>query len=109
MKIFKIIDYLLIGTRYGSWGLGLSGIILSILLGIVNVANGIGAVFLCVAMLLLAISISLILGPHNIYEHWIGDKKRYGMVSVCLLSAVLLAGLVTWTNGGFPPLNLLFI
>lgn len=109
MKIFEVIDYLFVGIRYGSWGIGLLGIVASIVLAIANVGMGFSAVILFVATLLLSIAISLLLAPQKWMAKKLSNKKKYTISAVCLIGAVLIAGITFLTNSGFPELNLLFI
>lgn len=49
MKLFESIDGLLVGTRYLAWGIGVLGVIGSVILFIANVPLGIGTAAVFVA------------------------------------------------------------
>jgi len=109
MMIFKTIDGLFIGTRYGSWGLGVIGILCSLILVVANVSLGIPSAMLFVAALCLSIAVSLILLPKQLVKNDFLKDKRFVIGGLAIVVAALIAGIVFLTNGGFPPVNLLFV
>jgi len=109
MMLLKTIDYLLKATRYGSWAIGLLGIVVSAVLVFANLSLGIFSALLFVATLLVSIAVSLLLAPSKIVSDKIADKKRYIISGTCLGIAIAVGGVVYLINGGFPEINLLFI
>lgn len=109
MKLFEVIDYLLIGIRYGSWVLGVIGIIGSVILGFANVSLGFGAVLIFVATLLLSITLTLLLAPSKLAAKYISNNRKFIVSGIAFVAALVITGIVYWTNGGFPELNLIFI
>lgn len=109
MKLFETIDYLFVGTRYGCWAIGILGIAASLVLAVANLGMGFGAVFIFVSTLLLSIALTLLLAPRKLFEKRLSSKKRYIISGVCLAIALVVTGIVYFTSGGFPELNLLFI
>lgn len=103
----KTIDGLFIGTRYGVWALGVLGIIGSIVLTFVNFSMGIPSALTCVGALFLSIAVALALLPKQLVK---GEllEKRFMIVAVASILAIAIVGIIYFTNGGFPELNLLF-
>ena len=108
MMLLKTIDYLLKATRYGSWVIGLLGIVISAVLAFANLSLGLSSTVLFVATLLVSIAVSLLLAPGKIVSGKIADKKRYIISGTCLSIALAIGGIVYLINGGFPEINLLF-
>lgn len=111
MILSDVINGLFIGVRYLVWAMGIVGIPVSIILLIVNIGVGIGAIGLMFALFLLSLAITLMLMPSSLVEKLpeVLQEKRFLMGTIAVIIAVLLAGIVYFTVGGFPSLNLLFI
>ena len=109
MMLFTTIDYLFKATRYGSWGIGILGVIASAILVFANLSLGGASALLFIATLLVSIAVVLLLAPHKLVSERIADKKRYIISGTCLGIAIAVGGLVYLTNGGFPEVNLLFV
>lgn len=109
MMLFKTIDGLFVGTRYGAWGLGVLGIVGSIILAVANLTHGFGSMMLFVAALCLSIGVTLILMPKWFIKGELLKSKRFIIGGVAIVIAGAVAGIVYLTSGGFPPINLLFI
>ncbi|AMC94554.1 hypothetical protein AOC36_11400 [Erysipelothrix larvae] len=109
MKLTKVIDALFIGTRYGSWGMGVLGIILSVILAFANLSMGLGPTLLCVAALFVSLGITVLLAPQKLSDRFMKSNNKVTAGVVCILGAAIIAGLTYYTNGGFPIMNLLFI
>ncbi len=109
MKLFGVIDYLFIGTRFGCWGLGILGIVVSVVLAIVNIPMGVGSALIFIAALLLSMAIALLLAPKGFFSKKLSETKRIAFSVGSVAAAMLLAGGVYWLTGGFPALNLLVI
>lgn len=111
MILSDVINGLFIGLRYLVWGLGVVGIPVSIILLIANIAGGIGGIGIMLALLLLSGALALLLMPNSLVEKLpdVLQEKRYFIGAIAVIIAALLAGIVYFTVGGFPSLNLLFI
>lgn len=111
MMLSSVINGLFIGLRYLVWAMGVIGIPVSIILLIANIAGGIGAIGLMVATLLLSVAITLMLMPSSLVEKLPEglQEKRFLVGVIAVIVAALLAGIVYFTVGGFPSLNLLFM
>lgn len=110
MKLFDTVDGLLVGTRYLAWGIGLVGIIGSVILFFANLPLGIASAATSLAALLLSVSVTLLLFPKKLTERnleKLAGTKRYIIGAAALVMAVAVMGIVYLTNGGFPALNLL--
>lgn len=108
MKLFESIDGLLVGTRYLAWGIGVLGILGSIVLFIANVPLGIGTAAVFIASLFLAIAVTLFLLPKKLAKGKLEGNKKYVISAVTLVIAVVVLGIVCASNGGFPAVNLIF-
>lgn len=110
MILSDIINGLFIGLRYLVWAMGVIGIPLSIILLVVNIGGGIGAIGLIVAALLLSIALTLMLMPNSLVEKLPEglQEKRFLVGIIAVIVAAVFAGIVYFTVGGFPSLNLLF-
>lgn len=109
MMLFKTIDYLFKGTRYGVWSIALLCIPCCIVLTICNFSYGLTAIFTCLSALLLSMAIVLILLPKVfIQAEFIETKRLYLGVGLSVLSLIIM-GIVFITIGDFPQLNLIFI
>ena len=111
MILSDVINWLFIGTRYLVWAMGLIGVPLSIILLVANIGGGIGAMGLMVATLLLSIALTLMLMPNSLVEKLPEglQEKRFLIGIVAVIVAAAFAGIVYFTAGGFPSLNLLFM
>lgn len=101
-KMFKTIDGLFTGTRFGVLGLAALGIAGSVILFFANIGLGILPALLCVAAFALCAALVLLLMPGKM------TKKRAVAAAVGLVLAFAIAGITYYTNGGFPQMNLLF-
>lgn len=108
MKLFESIDGLLVGTRYLAWGIGVLGIIGSVILFIANVPLGIGTAAVFVASFFLAVAVSLLLLPKQLAKGKLESNKKYIVGAVSLVIAIAVMGIVYLSNGGFPAINLIF-
>lgn len=108
MMLFRVIDALFIGTRYGVWGMSLLGIPLSMILMFCNLANGWSATILFFAALLLSCALVLLLMPKQFSQEDSLETNRHRIGAICILFSVLLAGAVYLVSGGFPQINLLY-
>lgn len=108
MKLFESIDGLLVGTRYLAWGIGVLGVIGSVILFIANVPLGIGAAAVFVASFFLAVAVSLLLLPKQLAKGKLESNKKYIVGAVSLVIAIAVMGIVYLSNGGFPAVNLIF-
>lgn len=111
MMLSNVINGLFIGIRYLVWAMGVIGIPVSIILLIANIAGGIGAIGIMLALLLLSVAITLMLMPSSLVEKLPEgiQEKRFLVGAVAVIIAAALAGIAYFTNGGFPSLNLLFM
>ena len=108
MGLFKTIDGLLVGTRSLAWGLSLAVIAGSIVLLFANVGLGLGAAAVFIATLFLAIGLTLLLLPRQLAKGPLEGNKKYAAGAISAVIALAVIGLVYWTNGGFPAVNLIF-
>ncbi|MGN0553804.1 MAG: hypothetical protein ACI4I1_10490 [Oscillospiraceae bacterium] len=108
MELFKCIDGLLHGTRYLAWGIGIVGIVASIVLFFANLSLGFASAAVCIAALLLSIAVALLLIPKQFAKGFFGSKTKNVIGGSALVIAVAVMGIVYAANGGFPTLNLLF-
>lgn len=108
MKLFESIDGLLVGTRYLAWGIGVLGVIGSVILFIANVPLGIGTAAVFVASFFLAVAVSLLLLPKQLAKGKLESNKKYIVGAVSLVIAIAVMGIVYLSNGGFPAVNLIF-
>lgn len=99
----KTINGLFIGTKYGVLGLSSVGILGSIILFFANMAIGMSSAILCIAALALCIALVIILMPKKM------TIKESVIAVACLVVAFAITGIVYYSNGGFPHMNLLFI
>jgi len=109
MKLFESIDGLLVGTRYLAWGIGVLGVIGSIILFIVNVPLGIGTAAVFIASFFLAVAVALLLLPKQLAKGKLKSNKKYIVGVVSLVIAIVVMGIVYLSNGGFPAVNLIFV
>lgn len=108
MKLFDTTDGLLAGTRYLAWGIALLGILGSIILLFVNIPLGIPSAAVFLATFFLAIGVVLLLMPKQLAKDKMEGKKKYIIGAVALIIAVAIMGIVWFSNGGFPAVNLIF-
>lgn len=108
MKLFESIDGLLVGTRYLAWGIGVLGVIGSVILFIANVPLGIETAAVFVASFFLAVAVSLLLLPKQLAKGKLESNKKYIVGAVSLVIAIAVMGIVYLSNGGFPAVNLIF-
>lgn len=105
----KTIDGLFKGTYYGVWVLGVLGIFISLILAFANLSLGLSSVFTCVALLCLAIAITLGLLPKSFIKGEFLEKRRVPFAIICVMIALVMIGIIYVVVGGFPELNLLFV
>lgn len=109
----KIIDGLFLGTYYLSWSMGVLGLVGSIILGVLNVSLGLPSILIFVSTFALSLAVSVGLMPKEVEElgciPWQLVRKKMTIVFVSLIIAIVIAGGVYFINGGFPPLNLIFL
>lgn len=109
MKLFDVIDGLLVGTKYLTWGIALAGIFGSVILLFANLSMGSGAVMVFVAAFLLSVGVTLLLMPKQLAKGKLESNRRFAAGGVAVSLAVIVMGITYFANGGFPALNLLFI
>lgn len=109
MKLFESIDGLLVGTKYLAWIIALICIPVSAVLFFANLSLGLSSAMVCVAALLLAVGVTLLLLPEKLVKGKLAGKNRniIGIVAVVVAAAIM--GITYFSAGGFPELNLLFI
>ena len=108
MKLLQCIDGLLVGTRYLTWAIGIAGVIASVFLIAANLPVGISSAVVFAASLLLAVGVSLVLLPGRLAVGFLNGRLRYIVGAMALLAAVVIMGIVWFTNNGFPTVNLIF-
>ena len=108
MKLLQCIDGLLVGTRYLAWAIGIAGVIASVFLIAANLPLGISSAVVFAASLLLAVGVSLVLLPGQLAVGFLNGRWRYIVGAIALLAAVVIMGIVWFTNNGFPPVDLVF-
>lgn len=108
MKLFESIDGLFIGTRYLVWALALLGIIGSVILFFVNIPLGLASAMVFLASFLLSIGVVLLLIPKKLVKGKLEGSKKYAVGGAAIVIAVAVMGIVWFSNGGFPALNLIF-
>lgn len=108
MKLFDTTDGLLVGTRYLAWGIALLGIIGSIILFFANISLGFPSAAVFLAAFFLAIGVVLLLIPKQLAKAKLEGNKKYVIGAVCLVIALVIMGIVWFSNGGFPSINLIF-
>ena len=109
MGLFKCINGLLKGTKYLAWGIGVVGIIISVVLFFANIPLGFASAAVFIATFFLAIAVSLLLLPGKLAKGILSGKFRYILGSVALVIALVVIAVVYFSNGGFPELDLLFV
>lgn len=109
MGLFKTIDGLLIGTKYLAWGIGLIGMIGSVVLFFANLSLGFASAAVFIAAFLLSVAVTLLLLPKQLVKGICTGKARYIIGGVALIIAVAVMGIVYASCEGFPALNLLFV
>ena len=109
MDLFKIIDNLLVGTKYLAWAIGLVGIIGSVVLFFANISLGFASAAVFIAAFFLSIAVTLLLLPKQLAKGKLEGKHKNIIGGVALAIAVVVMGIVYAVSGGFPELNLLFI
>lgn len=109
MGLIKTIDGLLIGTKYLAWGIGLIGMIGSVVLFFANLSLGFASAAVFIAAFLLSVAVTLLLLPKQLVKGIFAGKARYIIGGVSLVIAVAVMGVVYASCGGFPALNLLFV
>lgn len=112
MKLFESIDGLLVGTKYLVWAIALVGILGSVVLFAANLSLGFGSAVVFIASFLLSVGVTLLLFPEQLLkgklEKLAGNKRNVVGIVACVLAAAIM-GIVYFTNGGFPELNLIFV
>lgn len=109
MGLFKIIDGLLVGTKYLAWGIGLIGMIGSVVLFFTNLSLGFASAAVFIASFFLCAAVTLLLLPEQLVKGIFAGKARYIIGGVALVIAAAGMGIVYAVCGGFPALNLLFV
>lgn len=109
MKLFESIDGLLVGTKYLAWAIALVGILGSVVLFVANLSLGLGSAVVFVASFLLAVGVTLLLLPKKLAKGKLEGNKRNIVGAVAIVLAAAIMGIVYFTNGGFPELNLIFV
>lgn len=109
MKLFDMIDGLLAGTKYLVWAIGLVGILGSVILFFANLPLGLSSAMVFVAALLLSVGVTLLLLPKQLIKGKLAGSKRLVLGGAALILAVAIMGIIYFTVGGFPVLNLLFV
>lgn len=112
MGLFKTIDWLLIGAVYLFWAIAVAGVVGSVLLFAANLSLGLSSAMVFAAAFLLSVGVVLLLMPKSFVKHMKGmlnDKQRYIAGAVLLVLAAAIMGIVYFSTGGFPALNLVFI
>lgn len=109
MKLFELIDGLLVGTKYLAWAIGLLGIACSVILFFSNLSLGLASAMVFLAALLLSVAVTLLLLPGKLARGTLAGSRRTVIGAAALALAVAVMGITYFANGGFPPLNLLFV
>lgn len=110
MKLFETIDGLLTGTKYLAWVIALVGMVGSVILFFVNLSLGFASAMVFAAALLLSIAVTLMLLPEKFAKGKLADqRKRMSVGCVLLVLAAAVMGVIYFSCGGFPALNLIFI
>ena len=109
MMLTKTIDWLLIGTRYLGWALGAVGIAASALLFVLNLSMGLYAAATFIAAFLLSVGVFLLLLPEVFAQGPLEGKLKYKIGAAALVLATAIMGIVYFSNGRFPALNLIFM
>lgn len=110
MKLFKIINDLLVGAVYLSWGIALAGIPISVILFFVNLSLGAASALVFAAAFLMCIGVTLLLLPRAWAKGPLANSGLRGIVGAsALLLATAIMGIIYFSIGDFPKLNLLFI
>lgn len=109
MKLFESIDGLLVGTKYLAWAIALVGILGSVVLFIANLSLGFGSAVVFIASFLLAVGVTLLLLPKKLEKGKLEGKTKNIVGAVACVLAAVIMGIVYFTNGGFPELNLIFV
>ena len=108
MKLFDTTDGLLAGTRYLAWGIALLGILGSVVLFFANLSLGFASAAVFIASFFLAIGVVLLLLPKQLAKGKLEGTKKYIVGAAALVIAVMIMGIVWFSNGGFPAINLIF-
>lgn len=108
MMLFKSIDWLLAGTVYLLWAIGLLGIAGSVILFFVNLPLGLGAAMVFIAAFFLSMGVTLLLLPKRLAKGKMEGSRRYMTGAVFCVIALAVMFCVWNINGGFPSLNLIF-
>ena len=109
MLILECIDKLLVGTKYLSWGIGVVGILGSIVLFFANLSLGFASAAVFIAAFFLFIAVALLLLPKQIISDGAVRKITNIAGGIALAIAIAVMGITYAACGGFPKLNLLFI
>lgn len=94
MKLFKMIDGLLVGTRYLAWGIALLCIPLSVIMLFMNFTMGLPAVMACAAAFLLAVGVTLTLLPEQLAKGKLAGKTRFIVGGVAIALSVVIMAIV---------------
>lgn len=108
MKLFDTTDGLLVGTRYLAWGIALLGIVGSVILFFANISLGFASAAVFLATFFLAIGVVLLLIPQQLAKGKLEGSRKYIIGAISLVIALVIMGIVWFSNGGFPAVNLIF-
>ena len=103
MSLFKTIDHLFIGTKLLTWGIGVVGMVASIVLFFANISLGISSAAVFIATFFLANAVSLLLLPNVLSKGILASKKKYIVGSIALIASLAIITIVYFSN-----INLLF-
>lgn len=110
MLLFQTIDNLIISTWYLGWGIALAGIPMSVVLFLANLSLGAASAATFVAAFLMCMGVSLLLLPKALAKGPLANRRKRNITgAVALVLAAAMMGIVYFSFGDFPAMNLLFI
>lgn len=109
MKLFECIDGLLVGTRYLAWAVALVGIVGSVVLFFTNLSIGYASAAVFIASFFLSVGVTLVLLPKMFAKGKLKSNMKYAVGIVSIVVAAAVMGIIYFSNGGFPKLNLIFV
>lgn len=110
MLLFHTIDNLIISTRYLGWGIALAGIPMSVVLFLANLSLGLASAATFVAAFLMCVGVGLLLLPKALAKGPLANRRKRNITgAVALVLAAAMMGIVYFSLGDFPAMNLLFI
>lgn len=74
-----------------------------------NLSLGFGSAAVFITSFFLAVGVTLLLLPKQLAKGILESNKKYVVGAVSLVIATVVMGIVFFSNGGFPELNLLFV